>query len=249
MDGGQVRVELGRPLELRNGLARVGAPHVLQAQEEVPLGALPAPEETVDHGLAPLQLLAPEEGVAEEVGEEAVVPELRLERREQLDHPGVVAQLELAVGEQEEGRALGGVALQHLLELRGRLLGVAGLVEGEAQVEADPHLAGVGLERLAVVPDRVLEAAEAGQGGAEVGARVQAPGDELERLLVGVDRPDDVARLVEGDPLGEGLVRARHLVLDRGRRHLRGGGGGRPAGERQQGGGERRGEEGASEGA
>ena len=88
-----------------SAVARVVAPHVLHAEEEVALGALAAAEQAVDHGLPALRLVAADERRAEEVREEPVVAELRLARREQLDHPGVVAQLELAVREQQQGRA------------------------------------------------------------------------------------------------------------------------------------------------
>jgi hypothetical protein len=75
---GQLRVELGGLRQVRHGLARVDAAHVLDADQQVPFGALAVPEQAVDHGLAVLEVVRLDERRAEQVGEQVVVQELPL---------------------------------------------------------------------------------------------------------------------------------------------------------------------------
>ena len=172
----------------------------------MPFGRLALLEDPVDQDLPLLHLVLPEERRAEHVGVGEVLGELGVPRRQQVDDVLVSVQLEQAVGEQQRRLLVGGIRLQHGLELGNPLLGAPGLVEREREVQADGRVVPAG-KRLPVLLDAFAEAAEPDERGTQVRTDVGAVGRDVERDLVVLHRPHQVTGLVRDD-------RARQQVVD-----------------------------------
>ena len=194
-------------------------------------------EHAIDRGLRLGGAALGEERHAEQVRHRALRRGAGRQRLQDLDHAGVLAEAEAAVGEEERRRLVLRLRREDLLRLGRRLRQAPGLVEGQGQVAPDRDVAAVRGERPVVLHDRVVVAAEARVGRPEVRAEHGAVGPEREDPLVEGHRALEVALLVKGDRAGEegrGVGRRLRRGEDGRLRRSRGGGSGEEREESQR---------------
>ena len=217
--GRQGRVQLEGAAQLLLGGEVVGRFAARDREDEVGLRRVALPEDAVEDTLAALRLAVAHEGGPDHVQDGLVLGVPLEERVEDRDHPLPVAELQLAVGEEQRGGRVVGLLLQDRLELRRRVVDPARLVEGDRQVVAHRHRVGTHREGLAVLLDGFLEPPELRVDDPQVRPCLPALRRELQEAAVLRSGGLELPLLLQLD--GAGGDRPRGLGL---RRRRAGGG-------------------------
>ena len=102
VDIGELRIELGGPFQVRQGLGKILRVHLRGAQQQPRLGRFAFAQDAVHQYLAARRLVVADQSRAQQVDERLVVGRLLFQRREQLDYLFVLTQPQVAIGQQKD---------------------------------------------------------------------------------------------------------------------------------------------------
>ena len=178
--------------------------HSCRPQHQPRLRRITLSKNLVDERLAFLRLIVPDQCRAEEIKERAVV--LVGEWRKQVDRLFVFAHAQAAVREQHRGIPVVRLGGKDPRQENGGLVDLGGFVVRDSKIEENSRVSVIKLQGAFVFFNRSSVVPLAGIHGAEVGTSLYTLRMLFKELLVCSDCSVQVARLVELDGSGEGII-------------------------------------------
>jgi len=189
------------------------------AQHQVRFRRFAALQDPVDEETALGGVLLLEIGEAEHVGQRQVVLARRLQRRQQLDDRLRLAHPQVAVGLEVAGLDVVGLGGAHRGQLAHRVAVARGLIERDAEIQANLVLLGLDGERGAIGLDGLLVVTHLRQHHAEVRSRRDVRRLRLQYLAIRGGGAFAIAGLLQRDGVRVGIVAGGRLAA--GRKHRR----------------------------
>ena len=199
-------------LQIDQGFGEFLRVHFRGAEQQVRFGGFAFAQDAVHQQLAARRLIVADESRAEQVDEGLVVGRFLFQGREQLDDLFVLAQAQVAIGQQEDRLPVGRLLLdgfRQFLRGGGDLGGL--VIVPERQVHADGEVSRFEVQRLPVLDDGVFVLAGFGERRAQVGAGHDALGRLFQVGAIFGDGARNVAGLVQVDGVAKNRVGRRLL--------------------------------------
>src|SRR6185503_6984867 len=144
-------------------------------------------KDPIDDVLGQLRTVGLEKRAAEQVGKGAIVAQLSLPRRQEVDDVLEAAGLQVAVAQHDAGSLVCAVGLEGLFQVGNGLGQSSGLVVGQRQIDAKRDVVRLDGEGALVVRKGVLVTAQARERGSEIRASRRVVRLQAERVLIRLD--------------------------------------------------------------